>query len=536
MRLEPHLARQVANHRALTPLDFLERALSNFPGRPAVAWRDRTWTYGELGLIVARFAAFLRSRNVKPGDIVSVMSGNRPEMLAAHYAVPMVGAVLNSINTRLDGATVRYILDHSESRLIVADPASFAIASGAAADADIDAFRLVDPASPGAGDLDLFSGDALLPAGFASEIADEWQPICLNYTSGTTGKPKGVVYHHRGAYLNAIGNVLALGLGAQTRYLWILPMFHCNGWCHTWAVTAAGGLHVCLDRVDPAEIFAAVERHAITHLACAPVVLYMLLNDPARARRDPTRRAIVATGGASPTSALISEMDALGFDLIHLYGLTESFGPVTMRGLDEAESGLPVTEKATLLARQGSRHTTANRVLVVDDDGNEIPWDGKTVGEILLAGNTLMAGYYRDAEATEAAFADGRFHTGDLAVRYPDGDIEIRDRSKDVIISGGENISSLEIESVLHQHPAVLMAAVVAAPDSKWGEIPVAFIERRTGRDVTPDDLKAFCRERLAGFKLPRRFLFQDLPKTATGKIQKFVLRDIARDSVDKTA
>lgn len=536
MQLQPHLARRAANHRPLTPLDFLDRALSNFPGRPAVAWRDRTWTYLELGRIVARFAAFLRSRNVGPGDVVSVMSGNRPEMLAAHYAVPMLGAVLNSINTRLDAATISYILDHSESRLIVADPASFALASAAAGEAGIDAFRLIDPATPTHDDLDLFFGETDLPADLAAEIADEWQPICLNYTSGTTGKPKGVVYHHRGAYLNAIGNVLALGLGAQTRYLWILPMFHCNGWCHSWAVTAAGGLHVCLERVAPAEIFEAIESHAITHLACAPVVLYIMINDAAKSRRNPAHRVTVSTGGASPTSALISEMDALGFDLIHLYGLTESFGPVTMRGLSENEGELPVSDRATLLARQGSRHTTANRVLIADVDGNEVPWDGETVGEILLSGNTLMAGYYRDPEATDAAFAAGRFHTGDLAVRYPDGDIEIRDRSKDVIISGGENISSLEIESVLHQHPAVLMAAVVAAPDSKWGEIPVAFIERRTGHEVSPDDLKGFCRERLAGFKLPRRFLFLDLPKTATGKIQKFVLRDIVRDSPDRTS
>lgn len=534
MRLDPHLERRAANFRALTPLDFLERALTNFPERPAVAWRDRNWTYADFGRIVAGLAAYLRAQGVKPGDVVSVMSGNRPEMLAAHYAVPMVGAVLNAINTRLDRSTVRYILEHSESRLVIADPGCFPLAAAVARDAGIAAVRLLDPSSPADGDLDILDGDAAPPSDFAAEVLDEWQPICLNYTSGTTGNPKGVVYHHRGAYLNAIGNVLALGLDRHTRYLWILPMFHCNGWCHTWAVTAAGGLHVCLDRVDPVEIFASIESHAITHLACAPVVLYMLLNDPARAGRDPARRVTVATGGASPTSALIREMDALGFELIHLYGLTESFGPVTMRGLDDAEAKLPVPERATLLARQGSRHPAANRVRVVGAEGDDVAWDGETVGEIMLAGNTLMAGYYRDPEATDAAFAGGLFHTGDLAVRYPDGDIEIRDRSKDVIISGGENISSLEVESVLHQHPAVLMAAVVAAPDGKWGEIPVAFIELRTGHDADADGLRAFCRERLAGFKMPRRFLFRELPKTATGKIQKFVLRDLARESLDK--
>lgn len=536
MRLEPHLARSMVNHRPLTPLDFLERAVSGFPDRPAVAWRDLQLTYGEFGGMVAAMADFLLSEGIGSGDVVSVMSGNRPEMLAAHYAVPIVGAILNSINTRLDAATVRYIVEHSESRLLIADPPCFDLASRVAQETNVPALRLVDPQQRAENDLDFFTAESTLPHDLAAALADEWQPICLNYTSGTTGKPKGVVYHHRGAYLNAIGNVLALGFDAQSRYLWILPMFHCNGWCHTWAVTAAGGLHVCLDRVDPAEILEAIERYAITHMACAPVVLYMLLNSPARAHRDPAKRVTVATGGASPTSALISEMDALGFDLIHLYGLTETFGPVTMRGLSDPEADMPVPDRASLLARQGSRHPTANRVFVADEDGNETPWDGQSIGEIVLSGNTLMAGYYRDAEATAAVFKAGLFHTGDLAVRYPDGDIEIRDRSKDVIISGGENISSLEIESVLHQHPAVLMAAVVAAPDNKWGEVPVAFIEWRSGQQASPDDLKSFCRERLAGFKIPRHFRFQELPKTATGKIQKFILRDIARDNPGQRA
>lgn len=529
MRLEPHLAPRPANHRPLTPLDFLERALAVFPDRPAVVWRDREWTYAGLGRIVAAMAEFLRQKGVGPGDVVSLMSANRPEMLAAHYAVPMLGAVLNSINTRLDVATVRYILEHSESRLIIADPASQGVALQAAEQAGVDLYRLpVAPNEPGDEDLDLLDGGIDVPADLTSAVPDEWMPICLNYTSGTTGHPKGVVYHHRGAYLNAIGNVLALGLDRHSHYLWILPMFHCNGWCHTWAVTAAGGLHVCLDRVDPTDIFSAISDHTITHVACAPVVLYMLINYPARESRNPARRVIVATGGASPTSALIAEMDALGFDLIHLYGLTESFGPATMRVLSDSEASLPVDEKARLLARQGKRHITANRLKVVDDHGNEVPRDGRTTGEIRLAGSTLMAGYYRDAEATERVFDGGAFRTGDLAVVHPDGDIEIRDRSKDVIISGGENISSLEVESVLHQHPAVLMAAVVAASDPKWGEVPVAFVELRSGHIVAGEELSAFCRSRMASFKLPRRFRFQELPKTATGKIQKYLLREIA--------
>jgi fatty-acyl-CoA synthase len=532
MRLEPHLDRRDANHRPLTPLDFLDRAVGAFPERRCVVWRDRELNYGQFGVLVAAMAAFLRRQGVSAGDVVSLMCGNRPEMLAAHYAVPMVGAVLNSINTRLDQATVSYILDHSESRLVISDRLSHPVADAAGAERGVPVFRLSESGlADGSDDLHLLDIGAALPADFLADVTDEWQPICLNYTSGTTGKPKGVVYHHRGAYLNAIGNVFAMRLDHTSSYLWILPMFHCNGWCHTWAVTAAGGLHVCLDRVDPALIFAAIAEQEISHMACAPVVLYMLLNHPDKLKRDPSRRVTVATGGASPTSALIAELDALGFDLIHLYGLTESYGPVTMRILSEADAGLPVQDKAVLLARQGSRHLTANRVRVVDEAGAEVPHDGETTGEIVLSGNTLMMGYYRDATATEQAFADGMLHTGDLAVCYPDGEIEIKDRSKDVIISGGENISSLEIESVLHQHPAVLMAAVVAAPDPKWGEIPVAFIETRSGASPDIDDLKVFCRERLAGFKLPRKFLFRELPKTATGKIQKFVLREIARES-----
>jgi fatty-acyl-CoA synthase len=531
MRLDPHLERRVANHRPLTPLDFLDRAVTIFPERLAVVWRDCELTYGQFGMLVSAMADFLRQQGVSSGDVVSLICGNRPEMLAAHYAVPMVGAVLNAINTRLDQPTVSYILGHSESRLLIADPASHPIAVAAAQQHGIPVFRLSETGKAGTtGDLHLLDADAILPNDFLADIVDEWQPICLNYTSGTTGKPKGVVYHHRGAYLNAIGNVFAMQFDHSTSYLWVLPMFHCSGWCHTWAITAAGGLHVCLDRVDPALIFSVIAERDITHMACAPVVLYMLLNHPDKLKRDPGRRITVATGGASPTSALIAEMDALGFDLIHLYGLTESFGPVTMRILSPEEAGLPAGDKAALLARQGTRHLTANRVAVVDEHGREVAHDGMTTGEIMLRGNTLMMGYYRDADATEQAFANGRFHTGDLAVVHADGEIEIKDRSKDVIISGGENISSLELESVLHQHPGVLMAAVVAAPDPKWGEIPVAFIELRMGSALDADDLKLFCRERLASFKLPRKFLFRELPKTATGKIQKFLLRDIARN------
>jgi len=529
-----------ANHRPLTPVDFLVRALAAYPNRPAVSWRDMTLTYAQFGAIVARFACALAERGVGKDDVVSILAPNRPEMLAAHYAVPMLGAVLNTINTRLDVDTITYILDHSESVLLVADETARDRAAEAAASAQ-HAVPVVVLAEPGESvdkeSLDLLSpGQATALPDPLNGITDEWQPICLNYTSGTTGRPKGVVYHHRGAYLNALGNVLALKLDERSSYLWTLPMFHCNGWCHTWAVTAAGGMHVCLERVDPQLIYEAIGRHAVSHLSCAPVVLYMLVNHPGRQGRAGAPRLTAVTGGAAPTSALIEQLDAIGFDLIHLYGLTESFGPATLCILDEQQAGESVQEKARLLARQGLRHPTASVARVVDGDGTDVPPDGQSMGEIVLTGNTVMAGYYRDAEATRAAFSGGMFHTGDLAVVHPDGFIEIRDRSKDVIISGGENISSLEVEGVLHQHPGVMLAAVVAAPHSKWGEVPFAFIEPKPGAEMAGDELIEFCRGRLAGYKIPRNFAFIELPKTSTGKIQKFMLRETARRMVTGAA
>ncbi len=525
-RAEPHLARREANFQPLTPADFLVRAAAVHPERPAVAWEDRSWSYRQFAGMAARLAAWLRERGVEAGDTVSVMCANRPEMLAAHYAAPAIGAVLNSINIRLDVDTVAYILDHSGSRLLVADPASFETARRAAAQAGVPVVLLSD--SGDADCLDLLSEDFGDERFDVTGVNDEWQPICVNYTSGTTGRPKGVVYHHRGAYLNALGNVLSLGLGRGSVYLWTLPMFHCNGWCHTWAVTAAGGLHVCLDRIDPVLIHAALRRHGVTHFSCAPVVLYMLLNHPERPDRPLERRVTVATGGASPTSSLIEQLDALGIDLIHLYGLTESYGPATLCVLPEQLAGASAADKAAFLARQGVRHITASKVRVADDQGAPVAADGQSLGEIQLAGNTLMAGYLGDAPATEKAFLDGWFHTGDLAVVHPDGAIEIKDRLKDIIISGGENVSSLEIENVLHQHPAVLLAAVVAMRDEKWGEVPCAFIEAKAEGAVGEQELAAFCRARLAGFKVPKRFVFRELPRTATGKIQKFLLRELA--------
>ncbi|MDO6966047.1 AMP-binding protein [Rhizobium alvei] len=526
MRDEVYLGSRPANCTPLTPLNLLERALTAHPDRKAVIWGERVWTYAALGNIVWALARFLASQGVKAGDVVSLMCPNRPEMLAAHYAVPLLGAVINSVNTRLDRETVAYILSHSESRLMIADPGCRDIAEAAAAVAGVPFVCLASDGSDALSGLALLDAMDPIPPHQWGQVAHEWQPIALNYTSGTTSHPKGVVLHHRGAYLNSLGNVIELGFNRHSIYLWVLPMFHCNGWCHTWAITAAGGVHVCLERVDPAEIFEVIESVGVTHMACAPVVLHMLLNHEARALRDPSRVVTVATGGAAPTSALIAQMDALGFEFIHLYGLTESYGPSTLRILSDAEKSLSITERATLLARQGVQHVTANRVRLVDESNNLVPSDGNTIGEIVLQGNTLMAGYYRDPQATEEAFRNGVFHTGDLAVQHPDGQIEIKDRAKDVIISGGENISSLEVESVLHLHPAVFLAAVVAAPDPKWGEVPYAFIELKPGQSVTSETLRSFCREHLAHFKVPRKFVFLSLPRTATGKIKKFELRN----------
>ncbi|GMV44730.1 MAG: acyl-CoA synthetase [Pseudomonadota bacterium] len=530
MNMEPYLAARAANHVPLTPVDFLLRAVEVHGDRAAVVWGSRAWTYGAFARLVGRFVRFLKASGVGRGDVVSVMASNRPEMLAAHYAVPMLGAVLNTINMRLDASTVGYILGHCESRLLICDAECLAVALQAAPHGmPCHVLHAPSGGTSERGALDILGDDGIEIDFDLSAIGDEWQALCVNYTSGTTGRPKGAVYTHRGAYLNAIGNVLALGLTSRSTYLWTLPMFHCNGWCHTWAVTAAGGLHVCLDRPDPALIFQALEAHRVTHLACAPVVLYMMLNHPARATRDAGNRVKVATGGASPSETLIEQCTALGFDLIHLYGLTESYGPATLRDLTDEERAQPAADVARALARQGMRHATASRTLVVDEDGNAVPMDGATMGEVVLVGNTLMAGYYRDAQATAHAFRGNAFHTGDLAVRHPDGNIEIRDRSKDIIISGGENISSLEVENVLQRHPAVLIAAVVAQPHEKWGETPVAFIELRENAQTSESELRSFCAAHLAGYKIPSRFFFSELPKTATGKIQKFALRERAR-------
>jgi fatty-acyl-CoA synthase len=523
----PYLQRRPANFQPLTPVDFLKRSVSVYPRRPAIIDGAKNWTYAEIGEFTGRFAAALLRDGLGRGDVVSILSPNRPELLAAHFAVPMAGAVLNALNIRLDAAAIAYILAHCGSRLLIADQSCAALAREAARLAGLAApLIIIGGGENGERDFGRWL-EGVAPAPLtADHVLDEWQPIAINYTSGTTGKPKGVVYHHRGAYLNAIGNVLALGFGETTRYLWTLPMFHCNGWCHPWAVTAAGGTHICLERPDPALIFAEIARNGATHFACAPVVLYMMLDHPARPQGRLGQPLRAATGGAAPTAALIAALDAMGIELIHLYGLTESYGPATLCAPREEWGEVSIEEKAALLARQGFRHHLGSEVGVVLPDGSAAAADGAMLGEITLRGNTLMAGYYRDEAATDAAFAGGVFHTGDLAVRHGDGSIEIKDRAKDIIISGGENISSLEVESVLHRHPAILLAAVVAAPDPKWGEAPHAFVELRAGAaPPSAEELTAFCRQHLAGFKVPRCFAVGEIPKTSTGKVQKFALR-----------
>ncbi len=526
MELDASLRPRAANYVPLTPIDFLRRANLVFPEKLAVVDGQRRLTYRELAHMVGLMSGGLKKLGVKRGDVVSVLANNCLEVLAAHFAVPMLGAVLNTINTRLDSNMIGYILNHAQSVLVIANIELLASANAARQVAGRAVPIIVIGGGGTAGTIafETFM-DAESEPLTLEQIKDEWEPIAINYTSGTTGLPKGVVCHHRGAYLNSIGNVIAMGFDERTSYLWTLPMFHCNGWQHPWAVTAVGGTHICLQRIDADQIFRLLEAERVSHFCCAPVVLYMLLNHPSRSLRNPARRIKVGTGGAAPTTALIEGLDALGIDPTHLYGLTESYGPATLC-TPLSDSDEDAATKARRLARQGFRHALVADVEVRREGGKPVPADGTTMGEIVLRSNTLMAGYYRDADATEKAFADSVFHTGDLAVVHPDGAIEIRDRSKDIIISGGENISSLEIENVLHQHPSVMLAAVVAVADDKWGEVPCACIEIKPGAErPSVESLDAFCRARLAGFKIPRRYVFRELPKTATGKIQKFSLR-----------
>jgi len=540
LRYEAGLERGPANHAPLTPLSFLARAAAVYPTKPAVIHGDRSYTYAEFAARCRRLASALTRRGIGLGDTVAIMAPNVPAMLEAHYGVPLTGAVLNALNYRLDARSIAFILDHAGARLLLTDT-EFAPTIQEALGLLGQPLPVVDIDDPLAGPargsrLGETEYEALIgegDAGFAGCLPDdEWQAICLLYTSGTTGNPKGVVYHHRGAYLNALGDALSFGLTARSVYLWTLPMFHCSGWCFTWGVTAVGATHVCLRKVDPALIFPAIRRHGVTHLCGAPVVLSMLIHAPDEAKVRFDHVVEVATGGAAPPSAVIQAMEAMGFRVTHLYGLTETYGPATLCAWQPDWDGLPLAERAQAMARQGVAYPTLDGLMVADPVTlTPVPRDGTTTGEVMLRGNTIMKGYLRNPAATEEAFQGGWFHSGDLAVWHPDGYLEIKDRSKDIIISGGENISSLEVEEALYRHPAVMEAAVVARPDPKWGETPCAFVTIKPGAEpVSADEILAWCRDHLAHYKVPRHVVFGPLPKTSTGKTQKYVLREHAKE------
>ena len=531
---------QGADTQPLSPVHFIQRVASVFGKKTAICYGDRRVTYSQFGARCIQLAAAIVNAGIKPQTTVSVLCPNVPEMLELHFAVPMTGAVLNTINTRLDAKTIATILDHAESQMLFVDCEYADVVEEALTICErrIPVIGIDDPAVDigrviGDEDYETFLARAVADTPLF-DLQDETLPISLSYTSGTTGNPKGVVYSHRGAALNALGNVLAMGLTTNSIYLWTLPLFHCNGWTHPWAVTAVGGTHICLRTVDPAEVFRLIEAEAVTHMAAAPIVLSMLIHAP-DGDKPKTKKSIpvqVATGGAAPPSKVIDDMETMGFKITHLYGLTESYGPSLICEMQADWEDLPLAKRAQKMARQGVPHILAGDLKVVDPETMlPVPTDGKTIGEIVLRGNTVMKGYLKNLEDTASASSGGWFHSGDLAVMHPDGYAEVKDRSKDIIISGGENISSLEVEEALYQHPDIMEAAVVARPDNKWGETPCAFITLKPGVNAPPPDaLRTFCREHLASYKLPTHFVFSVLPKTQTGKIQKTVLREQAKD------
>ncbi len=534
---ETGLERNAANFQPLTPLSFLARAAEVHPDQPAIIHGARSWSYAEFYARARRLASALAKRGIKRGDTVSVVLPNTPAMLEAHYGVAMAGAVLNTINTRLDAAVTAFIFDHGEAKAVIADREYSKVVKDALAACK--ARPLVidydDPEFAGAGerlgDLEyeefLGEGDAdfrwLMPD-------DEWDAIALNYTSGTTGDPKGVVYHHRGAYLLAMANVITCGLGKHPVYLWTLPMFHCNGWCFPWTLSVVAGTHVCLRAVRAAPIFDAIATHKVTHLCGAPIVMSTLLNASQTERKLLPQQVEFVTAASPPPESVLAAMKTAGFDVTHVYGLTETYGPASVNDWHREWDALGSAEQAVKKARQGVRYPVLEGLDVFDPATmQQVVRDGETLGEVMFRGNVVMKGYLKNEKATAAAFAGGWFHSGDLGVIHPDGYIQLKDRSKDIIISGGENISSIEVEDALYKHPAVAVVAVVAKPDSKWGETPCAFVELKSGASASADELIAWCRNHLASYKCPRLVVFAEIPKTSTGKLQKFKLRELVK-------
>jgi len=531
------LAQCVANFAALSPLVFLARAAAVHPRQTAVIHGALRRNWAETYARCRRLASALRQRGIGPGDTVAVMAANTPPMLEAHFGVPMAGAVLNALNYRLDAATIAFILEHGEAKALIIDTIFATTIKPALARLGrrLTLIDIEDPASEGGERLGDLGYEAFIDGGdpaFAWDPPDdEWNAIALNYTSGTTGNPKGVVYHHRGAYLNALANAMVWDMAPRPVYLWTLPMFHCNGWCFPWTVTALAGTHVCLPRVEAGAIYAAIADHKVTHLCGAPIVMQTILSAAPEERRAFDHKVRMMTAAAPPPAAVLAAMAEEGIEVTHVYGLTEVYGPAVVCAWHDSWDALPGAERATLKARQGVNYPMLEGLMVADPATLQpVPRDGKTLGEVFMRGNIVMKGYLKNAPATKQALAGGWFHSGDLGVRHPDGYIELKDRSKDIIISGGENISSIEVEAVFYRHPAVAAAAVVARPDDRWGESPCAFVELKPGKTADADELIAFCRDHLAHFKTPRRVVFGPLPKTSTGKIQKFRLRERAKE------